>query len=258
MNFELFKMDIIDESDTTFKIIISKENESSLISFSPKTKELLYLDSNKLSEILKLREFQLRKLLHNKQADSFFKGFSLNFVLHDGLPDVSFYDKSRITVIDNSSNKYCVHKTKNKQKNIIELFTDGSYNRERKSGAFAIVIKQEDKELVICQEQTNGEGNNLIELLAVNYGLDKLKEHNKIRIITDSQYVIKGASEWLPLWKLNKFVTANGTKAKNIDEWENFDALIKNKYIEFEWVKSHSDHFENSICHLKAKSLTSK
>lgn len=258
MNFELFKMDIIDESDTTFKIIISKKNKSSLISFSPKTKELLYLDSNKLSETLKLREFQLRKLLHNKQANSFFKGFSLNFVLHDGLPDVSFYDKSRITVIDNSSNKYCVHKTKNKQKNIIELFTDGSYNHERKSGAFAIVIKQEDKELAIYQEQTNGEGNNLIELLAVNYGLDKLKKHNKIRIITDSQYVIKGASEWLPLWKLNKFVTANGTKAKNIDEWENFDALIQNKYIEFEWVKSHSDHFENSICHLKAKSLTNK
>ena len=126
MNFELFKMDIVDENNTTFKIIITKENQSCSISFSPKSKELLFLDSNKLSETLKLREFQLRKLLHNKQAKSFFIGFSLNFVLHDGLPDASFYDKSKITVIDNYSNKYFVYKTKNKQKKIIELFTDGS------------------------------------------------------------------------------------------------------------------------------------
>ena len=97
-----------------------------------------------------------------------------------------------------------------------------------------------------------------MELLAVNYGLNKLKKYDKIRIITDSQYVIKGASEWLPLWKLNKFVTANGTKAKNINEWNKFNSLIENKYIELEWVKSHSDHFENSICHLKAKSITTK
>jgi len=258
MNYFQLKMEIISEKNGIYTISIFHDNSSCRICFSPETKELLYPDNNDLTRFLKLKEFQLRKLLHNKRPNSYYVGFILNFVLHDGLPDTGYYDLTKITVLDNSNNDFNVSKTDKKTPKIPELFTDGSFNHEKKTGGFAILIKTVKNEYFMNQEKTERKGNNLIELLAVIDGLKYLKDEHKIRIITDSQYVIKGITEWLPLWKLNDFYTANGTKAKSITEWKKIDTLIKNKYLEFEWVKSHSDHFENTICDLKAKSTHKK
>lgn len=247
-------MEITNETEGVYTILISDENCDCQVSFSPKTKDLQYLEENKLTQFIKLKEFQLRKILHNKRPESYFIGFKLNFVLHDGLPDTKFYDLTKITVLDNTRNQYLVKKTETKSKNIPELFTDGSFNHEINTGGYAILIKTVQNDYLINQIKTKRKDNNLNELLAVIEGLKYLNEENKIRVVTDSQYVIKGITEWLPLWKINDFFTANGTKAKNINEWKEIDQLLKGKYIEFEWVKSHSDHFENTICDMKAKS----
>ncbi|WBW99763.1 RNase H family protein [Oceanirhabdus sp. W0125-5] len=52
---------------------------------------------------------------------------------------------------------------------------------------------------------------------------------------------------------MNGWLTANGEKVKDIDNWVKFDKLTEGKYIEFQWVKGHSDHFENTLCDLYAK-----
>lgn len=248
-------MEIFDEQNGYYMLLISDSTSKCIIQFSPESKKLKYAENNELTQFIKLREFQLRKLLHNKRPESFYKGFKLNFVLHDGLPDTRFYDLTKITVLDNSKNEYIVKKTDSKTKNIPELFTDGSFNHENKKGGFAILIKTPQNEYYIHQLETEKKDNNLLELTAVIEGIRYLQKEPKIRIVTDSQYVIKGISEWLPLWKLNDFYTANGTKAKNIDTWKTVDRQIKGKYLEFEWVKAHADHFENTLCDLKAKSI---
>ena len=258
MNYYLLEMKIINEVNGSFSILILHDNSSCKIYFSPEIKELEYHDNNDLTQFLKLREFQLRKLLHNKRPSSYYVGFKLKFVLHDGLPDTNYYDLTKITVLDNLNNEFNVSKTDKKTSQMTELFTDGSFNHEKKTGGYAILIKTVQNEYFLHQVKTERKGNNLIELLAVIEGLTYLKDENKIRIVTDSQYVIKGITEWLPLWKLNEFYTANGTKAKSITEWKKIDTLIKNKYLEFEWVKAHSDHFENTICDMKAKSISKK
>lgn len=254
MNYIELKMEITKEFKGNYTILISDEKSDCNIIFSPETKEIKYLDQSDLAQSLKLKEFQLRKILHNKRSESYYKGFKLNFVLHDGLPDTGFNDRTKITVLDNRNNQCILKKSDQKTSGIIELFTDGSFNHEKKTGGFAIIIKTIKNEYFLHQKKTSGQGNNLIELLAVIEGLQYLVNEEKIRIVTDSQYVIKGITEWLPLWKINHFYTANGTKAKNISEWKKIDHLIQNKYLEFEWVKSHSDHFENTICDIKAKS----
>lgn len=255
MNYFQLKMEITNKAEGAYTILISNKNSECKICFSPQSKELKYLEENELTQFIKLKEFQLRKLLHNKRSESFYIGFKLNFVLHDGLPDTKFYDLTKITILDNRENQYFVKKTEVKSKNITELFTDGSFNNEKNTGGYAILIKTIQNEYWINQIKTKRKDNNLNELLAVKEGLKYLNEEIKIRVVTDSQYVIKGITEWLPLWKINKFYTANGTKAKNIKEWKEVDQLLKGKYIEFEWVKSHSDHFENTICDMKAKSI---
>jgi len=255
MEYHSLHMHILGEKEGFFSIEISYHDEKCIITFSPSEKAIKYLSDNNLSQFIKLREFQLRKLLHNKRPQSYYAGFTLNFVLHDGLPDVSFYDRNKITVLNNLENKFLVSKSNNKAEGLTELFTDGSYNQELKTGGYALIIKKPGKDLQLYHFKTQKKGNNLIELLAIIKGLEILKDEIKLRIITDSQYVIKGITEWLPLWKINNFYTANGTKAKNIGDWKKVDHLIKNRYIEFEWVKSHSEHFENTICDMKAKSV---
>ena len=255
MNYDLLSMQIINESESVYTIEICKKQEKCKVEFSPQTKKLSYPQNNSLAQYLKLREFQLRKILHNKRPKSFYKGFKLQFVLHDGLPDTDFYDRTKITVLDNRENQFVVSKTNKKLENITELYTDGSFNHEEKTGGFAILIKK-DNQRYLHQVRTIAQGNNIIELLAVISGLEYLKDDKKIRICTDSQYVIKGITEWLPIWKVNNFYTANGTRAKNISDWKIVDQLIQNKYIEFEWVKSHSEHFENTLCDMKAKSIS--
>ncbi|MEE4198189.1 MAG: ribonuclease H [Bacteroidales bacterium] len=258
MNYHLLTMHIIDHRDNFFILEIDLDDERSRIQFSPEDKSLIYLDNNSLSSFLQLREFQLRKILHNKRPASFYRGFMLNFVLSDSLPDPGMYDRTKITQLDNRNNNYQVAKSDQKKTGIPELFTDGSFNHQRQTGGYAILIKEKPSEYQLLQVETHRKGNNLMELLAVIKGLEYLRHKQKIRIVTDSQYVIKGISEWLPVWKINNFYTANGSRAKNITEWKKVDRLIRNKYIEFEWVKSHADHFENTICDLKAKSITKK
>ena len=255
MKYDLLSMLITEETDGYFTLEVTKEKQQCKIEFSPINKELRYPQNNSLTQYLKLREFQLRKLLHNKRPQSFYIGFKLQFVLHDGLPDANFYDRTKITILDNLNNQFLVSKTDKKKENIIELFTDGSFNHEKQIGGFALLIKK-DNERYLHQVKTNAKGNNIIELLAVINGLEYLQNEQNIRICTDSQYVIKGITEWLPIWKINDFYTANGTKAKNIRDWKKVDKLIQNKYIEFEWIKSHSEHFENTICDIKAKSAS--
>lgn len=255
VNYDLLSMIITNENAGYYSLLITKDKEQCTIEFSPSNKEILYKDNNALTQYLKLKEFQLRKLLHNKRPKSFYVGFKLNFVLHDGLPNTDFYDLTKITILNNTSNQYIVEKTNKKTPNIHELFTDGSYNQEKEKGGFSVLIKTPEGKYLLNQIKTEKKDNNLNELLAVIEGIKYLKNESKIRIVTDSQYVIKGITEWLPLWKLNNFYTANGTKAKNIKEWKEIDNLIKDKYIEFEWVKSHSEHFENTICDIKAKSI---
>lgn len=248
-------MEIIDETQGSYTMIISKDKDLCKIKFTPKNKALVYIDNNSLIQLLKLREFQLKKLLNNKRPNSFFVGFKLNFILQDKLPDVNFYDRTKITVLDNIQNKYLVTKTDKKTKDIPELFTDGSFDHIKKHGGYAILIKSNNNYYTNQVKTKTAKGNNLIELLAVINGLEYLQKETKIRVITDSQYVIKGITEWLPLWKLNDFYTVNGTKAKNIIAWKKVYKLVRGKYIEFEWVKSHSEHFENTLCDMKAKTI---
>jgi ribonuclease HI len=83
--------------------------------------------------------------------------------------------------------------------------------------------------------------------------LELLKDEVEIRLITDSQYVRKGLTEWIINWKLNNWKTANGESVKNIKHWKKFDNLSNNKYIEFQYVKAHSQQFENTMADLYAR-----
>jgi ribonuclease HI len=84
--------------------------------------------------------------------------------------------------------------------------------------------------------------NNRMELLAVIMALEALKKPCKIKLHADSQYVLKGMTEWLVGWKAKGWKTASKQPVKNVDLWQRLDALVSGSghQIEWLWVKGHN------------------
>ena len=62
---------------------------------------------------------------------------------------------------------------------------------------------------------------------------------------TDSQYVQKGISEWLPGWKARGWKTADRKPVKNADLWQQLDTLAQRHRVRWKWVRGHAGHPEN-------------
>ena len=89
--------------------------------------------------------------------------------------------------------------------------------------------------------------NNRMELKAAIEGLAALTKPCKVRITTDSKYVMNGATKWLVDWKRRDWKTAGKKQVLNVDLWMQLDKLINEHELEWAWVKGHSGHPENEI-----------
>ena len=90
--------------------------------------------------------------------------------------------------------------------------------------------------------------NNRMELTAVVMGLRALKRPSDVELFTDSVYVGKGMSEWMPKWKANGWRRREGKKwaeVKNVDLWQQLDELLAEHQVKYTRVAGHSGHAEN-------------
>jgi ribonuclease HI len=87
--------------------------------------------------------------------------------------------------------------------------------------------------------------NNRMELTAVIRALAALTRPCHVTLYTDSQYVIKGITEWLPNWKNKGWKTAAKKPVMNVDLWQALDAEVARHTIDWHWVKGHSGHAGN-------------
>ncbi|MDZ4821146.1 MAG: ribonuclease H, partial [Planctomycetota bacterium] len=93
--------------------------------------------------------------------------------------------------------------------------------------------------------------NNRMELMAVVRGLETLKKPSHVELFTDSVYVGKGLSEWMPKWKANAWRRREGSQwkeVKNVDLWQQLDHLIAEHELLYTRVAGHSGHPENDRC----------
>lgn len=84
--------------------------------------------------------------------------------------------------------------------------------------------------------------NNRMELMAAIEGLRALKRPTKVRLVTDSTYVMKGMQEWLANWKKRGWKTASKQPVKNVDLWQALDQLVAAHQVEWQWVRGHTGH----------------
>lgn len=254
MNHLHFKIEIISRAEECFIYEISNtEGKKCHLKYDPAGKVIHYPENCSMSLILKKNHTQLLKVLSAKNPDKLKVGFSLNFVLDPDKDMKAFRDLSKIIIIDKISSDLSISVKENGLDNIHEIYTDGSYLVKKKRSGFATIIKYPDGDYHLETISSKLNNSCLVELQAAIRGFEILKDIKKIRLITDSQYVRKGLSEWMINWKLNDWYTALGRRAKHIKYWQKLDQLTRGKYIEVAWIKGHSGHFENTLCDLYAK-----
>ena len=99
-----------------------------------------------------------------------------------------------------------------------------------------------ERELFGGEPQTT---NNRMELTAVIEALGALNRPSRVELYTDSQYVQKGITEWLPGWKARGWKTAAKEPVKNADLWRRLDEAARAHEIRWIWVKGHAGHAGN-------------
>ena len=122
---------------------------------------------------------------------------------------------------------------------MIEIYTDGACRGNPGPGGWAALLKQgqHERELSGAEVLTT---NNRMELTAVIRALEALKRPVRARVFTDSQYVRRGISEWLPQWQARGWRTAGRKPVKNQDLWEQLAGLAAGHEIEWRWVPGHA------------------
>jgi|SRR5437879_1589000 len=134
----------------------------------------------------------------------------------------------------------------------VYLISDGACIGNPGPGGWACILRyaKNKKELFGCEGRST---NNRMELRAVIEGLKALKESCSVTVITDSQYVRNGITEWLPQWKAHGWRKRkkgdSGTREiLNQDLWQELDAATAGHDITWEWVKGHAGHEDNMRC----------
>jgi ribonuclease HI len=124
------------------------------------------------------------------------------------------------------------------------IFTDGACLGNPGPGGYAAVITIAcDEQIIVGRDRSTT--NNKMEMTAAIKALEAVSKDLPIVIHSDSQYVIKGATEWLRGWKAKGWRKADGKPVMNQDLWMQMDALMVGRQITWKWVKGHAGHPEN-------------
>ena len=139
-----------------------------------------------------------------------------------------------------------------KNKEIIQMWTDGACSGNPGNGGWGVLIKLVDGNQIKLSGHEQFTTNNRMEMLAVIEGLKYLKNYSSVIIHTDSKYVLEGITNWITNWKQNNWKSSNKKDVKNKDLWIELDTLVNKFKIEWKWVKGHSGNIENDIADLLA------
>lgn len=129
---------------------------------------------------------------------------------------------------------------------IVEAYTDGACRGNPGPGGWGVVLRfrGNEKHLWGGEAQTT---NNRMELQAAIAALTALKRDCRVALTTDSQYVMKGITEWVPGWKKRGWKTADRKPVKNIDLWQALDDANARHRVTWHWVRGHDGHPENEL-----------
>ena len=134
------------------------------------------------------------------------------------------------------------------QMKTVDLYTDGACRGNPGPGGYGVVLiyGKHRKELSAGFRWTT---NNRMELTALTKALLTLKEPCRLRIFSDSKYLLDSLrGKWTLKWKKNGWRTATRQPVLNRDLWQELDRLLPTHEPDYLWVKGHALNAENNRC----------
>lgn len=253
MEMLVFHMEITGMQNGRYLHRVSADNRRCRFLYDPSGRNLDIFHEGELWPVLERNRQQILKILHTKRQDTFYPGFRLTFSVTDHKNPELFNDMNSIITLDRRGIPDQIYFSETARPGIHEIYTDGCFLEATGQSGLATVIKYPDDRYTLVSMPGDAGNNCLAELQAAILGIEKLHDILQLRLISDSRYVRKGITEWMFNWKLNNWRTANNEPARHADEWKKLERLTRGKYIEVAWVKSHSGHFENTMCDLYAR-----
>ncbi len=128
--------------------------------------------------------------------------------------------------------------------NTVVIYTDGACRGNPGPGGWGLILSYKgfSKEIYGAENHTT---NNRMELMAAIKALETLTSPCLVQLNSDSSYVLKGITDWMPNWKKRGWKTASKTEVKNEDLWRRLDKAIAMHKVEWKWVKGHSGNVGN-------------
>lgn len=136
----------------------------------------------------------------------------------------------------------------------VSIYTDGSArgNPDGPGGYGTILVYvdsqgiEHKKELSAGYKKTT---NNRMELLAAIVGLEALNRPCKVKLYSDSQYLVKAFNDhWIDSWIKKGWKRGKNEPVKNVDLWKRLMKAKEQHEVEFIWVKGHAGHEQNERC----------
>jgi ribonuclease HI len=121
----------------------------------------------------------------------------------------------------------------------VVIYTDGACSGNPGPGGWAAILRYGPHEKVL-QGGASLTTNNRMELRAVISALRALMRPCQVEIFTDSEYLRRGVTEWLPRWLRNGWLTSGKQPVKNQDLWRALHSAIQPHRITWRWVRGHA------------------
>ena len=138
------------------------------------------------------------------------------------------------------------------------IYTDGACSGNPGPGGWGSILMYKDNKKEISGGKDNTT-NNIMELTAVIEGLKLLKFPCKVKLYSDSAYVVNAFNQkWIYGWLKNGWKNASKEPVKNKELWQELYELTKVHEVEFIKVKGHSDNEYNNRCDELARNAIMK
>lgn len=129
----------------------------------------------------------------------------------------------------------------------VEIFCDGACSGNPGPGGYGAILRygQHEKEISGGAKETT---NNRMELSGAIEALRLLTRPCRVTITTDSQYLVKGMTEWIAGWQRKGWRNSKKEPVLNRDLWEQLLELTRPHNVQWKWVRGHAGHAENERC----------
>jgi ribonuclease HI len=127
----------------------------------------------------------------------------------------------------------------------VQLITDGACIGNPGPGGWAAILRHggHTREMFGSHPHTT---NNRMELNAAIEGLRAIKEPCEVEVITDSEYVKNGITQWIHAWKRKNWIKSDKKPVVNSDLWRELEAEASRHKTDWVWTKGHATHEDNN------------